>query len=39
MSNKQHVQLPNNMTHNDDINPKDLLDFNFDFEKYNTDNS
>lgn len=25
MSNKQHVQLPNNMTHNDDINPKDLL--------------
>lgn len=25
MNNKQHVQLPNNMTHNDDINPKDLL--------------
>jgi transcriptional regulator with XRE-family HTH domain len=21
------------------VNPKDLLDFNFDFEKYNTDNS
>ena len=25
MNNKQHVQLPNNMTYNDDINPKDLL--------------
>lgn len=25
MENKQHVQLPNNMTINDELNPKDLL--------------